>query len=300
MPRQKKMICHDCGTVFNRKPQNGDKQICWNCTSMKVTLVTDVTAPPPSIPDAPDAKGLKMPKAAPHAGSGGITADMLQKQRGLLKKVERPKITLPGLPNSPIPRGVRTLAHLVKNPILRATGIELELIWRTRGSNADRYAYLPQSQVDLTAALRNIASGYMNPQHGNFNSTYRNLSTDLPIRKGPRAAPIFEGISYFEYGWKTPVHPAAKWSAYKNGVKSSYTAAENNDVNAFLRNLRQSQLFCERLIVAETGEIFYTPDHYGTFFRYHPGSMLWYSYKSEGGASGPQWDESFYEEPTGA
>jgi hypothetical protein len=302
MPRQKKMICHDCGTVFNRKPQNGDKQICWNCKSMRVTLVTDDAPPLPtvSIPVAPDPSGLRMPQVGPRIGGGGITPEMLLKQRGLLKKVVRPPVVLPGAVNSPIPRGVRMLAYQVRNPIIRGTGIDLELIWRPRGGTSDWYAYLVLPSVDLSPQLNAIARGLINPEHDNFNSRYNNLSTDLPIRKGPRAAPIFQGIRYFEYGWKRNVDPNAKWHSIRNGIKSPYSVADNKDANAFLRNLRQSKVFTERLIIAETGEIFYTPDHYGSFFRYNPGTMDWYGYRSEGGNHGPEWDESFYEEPTGA
>ncbi|HEY4358075.1 MAG TPA: hypothetical protein VGN16_20170 [Acidobacteriaceae bacterium] len=306
MPRQKKMICHDCGTIFNRKPQNGDKQICWNCKSLRVTLVTD-GAPPtpptpttPTIPLAPDSSGLKMPAFKPNVGGGGITPEMLLKQRGQLKKVVRPPVVLPGPVNSPIPKGVRVLAYEVKNPVIRANGIELELIWRPRGVNSDWYAYLVLPSVDLSPQLRAIASGATNPEHSNFNSRYNNLSYDLPTRKGPRAPAIFQGIRYFEYGWKRLVAPNAQWYAYRNGVRSPYSKRDNQDANAFLRNLRQSKLFTERLVIAETGEIFYTPDHYGSFYRYHPGTMDWYKYRSAGGATGPTWDESFYEEPTGA
>jgi len=300
MARQKKMVCHDCGTVFNRKPQNGDKQVCWNCKSMRVTLVTDTAPPPttPTIPQAPDPSGLKLPQARPGLG-GGITAEMLQMQRGLLKKVVRPPVVLPGPKDSAIARGVRMLAYQVRNPVVRGPGIELECIWRERGSAIDRYAYLTLPSVDLSYELGAIARGMINPEHSNFNSGYGNLSAALPTRKGPRNALIFQGISYYEYGWKRTIAPTAKWHGYYNGVKTAYSNQENGDVNAFLRNLRQGKVFCERLVIAETGEVFYTPDHYGSFFRYHPGTMEWYSYRSAGGGAGPQWDESFYEAPMG-
>lgn len=311
MPRhnQKKIICHDCGTIFNRKPQNGDKQVCWNCQSTRVSLVTDKTPPPsapvttpstPSIPTAPDPSGLRLPSAPTGARGGAITPDMLLKQRGLLKKVVRPPVVLPGAKNTPIARGVRMLAHQVRNPVIRASNIELELIWRERGSTDDRYAYLAFASIDLSSQLGAIARGLMNPDHANFNTNYRNLSADLPTRKGPRMAPIFRGISYFEYGWKRTLAATAKWHNYRNGLKTAYSRQDNDDANAFVRNLRGGKIFCERLIIAETGEIFYTPDHYGSFYRYHPGTMDWYAYRSAGGAGGPMWDESFYEAPTGA
>jgi hypothetical protein len=141
----------------------------------------------------------------------------------------------------------------------------------------------------------------MNPEHSNFNSRYNNFSAALPIRKGPREVRFFQGLRYFEYGWKSAVAPNSKWTSINNlGTRTPYSNSDNGDVNAFVRNLRQGQLFCQRIIIAETGEIFYTPDHYGSFFRYNPGTMDWYRYRSDGGTGGPTWDESFYEGPTGA
>ncbi len=296
MSRQKKMVCHDCGTIFNRKPQNRDKQVCWNCRSLRVTLVTD-NAPPPGIPKAPDPGGLKLPRSS--GGGGSITPQMLQQQRDRLKAVVRPPVQLPGSANSPIPRGVRILASQVRNPVLNAAGIELEFPWRARGARQDAYAYLVFPQLDLGHPLRAISSGSMNPDHSNFNERYRNLSADLPTRKGPRSAGVLQGIGYFEYGWKRPIQANAQWHCYRDGRRVAYTQLENRDINAFARNLRQGKLFSERMVIAETGEVFYTPDHYGTFFRYHPGTMQWYPYRSAGGAGGPIWDESFYEPPGG-
>ena len=299
MPRPKKLICHDCGTIFNRKPANGDKQVCWNCRSMSVTLVTDTVTPPPAVPQAPDPSGLKMPVITPRTSGGAITPELLLRQRALLKKVVRPPVVLPGATRSVIAKGVRVLAHQVRNPIIRSNEVEAELVWKERGSTFDSYAYLPLAPVDLARQLNDIASGKISADHTNANTEYRNYSRHLPTRKGPREADIFRGIKYFEYGWKRVISSNSAWYSYNNNVRSAYSRQSNQNVNAFVRNLRQGRIFSERLIIAETGEIFYTPDHYGTFFRYHPGTMDWYRYRSAG-STGPTWDESFYEEPTGA
>lgn len=310
MTRTKKMVCHDCGTIFNRKPQNGDKQVCWNCSSMKVTLVTEQGPPPsvgpgpqgpgmssaPVIPKAPDPSGLKLPFGGAAKPGGAITPEMLLKQRGLLKKVVRPPVVLPGVANSQIARGVRLLAHAVRNPTLNCIGMELELVWREKGSKVDLYAYHTLPTVDLSNALSCIAQGLINPEHGNFNDHYGNASRHLPTRKGPRNATVLQGISYYEYGWKRIMPAGTKWHGYNNNVKVNYGPQDNSAINSFLKNLRQSKVFCERLVIAETGEVFYTPDHYGTFFRYHPGTKQWYRYRAAG-AGGPTWDESFYDEP---
>ncbi|MCA9525363.1 MAG: hypothetical protein KC549_03585 [Myxococcales bacterium] len=299
MPKVKKMVCHDCNNIFNRKPKNGPNQVCWKCQSTRVTLVTD-KAPPvevSTIPQAPDPSGLRMPKPSPSTGGGGITPELLRQQRDRLKAVVHEPVVLPGAANTPIARGVRALAHAVKNPIVE--NVEYEFIWRPRGGRNDLYAYLQKNRVDLSGPLGNIARGLMNPGHANFNDIYRNNSFDLPIRKGPRNANVLQGITYFEYGWKTRLGNE-NWSGYNNGRRSPYSRQDNDDCNAFLRNVRQGQIFSERLVIAETGEIFYTPDHYTTFFRYHPGTRAWYQYQSAGGSAGPAWDESFYDEPYGS
>lgn len=307
MARTKKMICHDCGTIFNRKPQNGVNQICWNCQSTSVALVTDKGAPPPNkpggapqppgIPQAPSAAGLKMPAFTGKPGGGAITPEMLLKAKGQLKKVVRPPIVLPGGAVTPIPKGVRMLAHLIKNPIVSAPGMELGAIWKPRGSRDEFHAYTPVTTIDVSAPLRNIAMGIPDPDHAHANSSYMNRSLHLPTRKGPRGPLPMQGISYFEYGWKRPIHGGALWYGYQNGGRYAYSPEDNQAVQSFLRNLRQGKIFSERLVIAETGEVFYTPDHYATFYRYHPGTMAWYQYRSASGAAGPIWDESFYDEP---
>lgn len=315
MARTKKMSCHDCGTIFNRKPQNGNNQICWNCSSLRVTLVTD-KAPPPTgakpslptpslqqgsgvIPKAPSAAGLKMPVFDPKKVGGAITAELLQQAKNKLKKVVYPPVQLPGVKNSPIPRGVRLLAHAVKNDVVTAPGIEMELIWRERGSTVDRHAFMTVPSVDVSWALGNIARGVMDDGHYNYNSHYQNRSADLPTRQGPREVNVLRGIDYFEYGWKRFVTPHNNWYDWRNFRKVPYSRADCDAINGYLRNVKQGKIFSERLVIAVTGEVFYTPDHYYSFFRYHPGTRTWYRYRSAGGAAGPQWDESFYDERYG-
>lgn len=306
MARSKKMSCHDCGKVFNRKPQNGANQVCWNCGSKRVTLVTD-KAPPPagnqqgpgviSTPPIPSAAKVTVPDVK--IGGHGITAAMLQQAKSKLKKVVFPPVVLPGVANSPIPRGVRLLAHGVKNDIVTAPGIEMEVIWRERGSTVDRHAFMTVPTADVSWALGNITRGIMDSTHANYNSTYRNRSADLPIRQGPREVNVLRGIDYFEYGWKRSVTPHNNWYDWRNRRKVPYSRDDCTAINGYLRNVKQGKIFSERLVIADTGEIFYTPDHYYSFFRYHPGTRAWYRYSSAGGGAGPQWDESFYDEKYG-
>lgn len=320
MARGKKMSCHDCGKIFNRKPQNGSNQVCWNCGSKRVTLVTDKSPPPeghkqgpgdgarPPIPGGGAAK-VTVPDIKIGIGKGGglgghgvaqgITAAMLQQAKGKLKKVVFPPVELPGVKNSLIPRGVRLLAYAVKNDVVTAPGIEMELIWRERGSTVDRHAFMTVPTSDVSWALGNISRGIMDSSHANYNSTYRNRSADLPIRQGPRVVNLLKGIDYFEYGWKRFVNPHTNWYDWRNRRKVFYSKDDCAAINSYLRNVKQGKIFSERLVIAETGEIFYTPDHYYSFFRYHPGTRAWYRYSSAGGSAGPKWDESFYDEKYG-
>jgi hypothetical protein len=299
MARTKKMVCHDCNNIFNRKPSNGDRQVCWKCKSTRVTLVTSNSAPPePTIPQAPDPSGLTMPVFSGTSGGGAITPEMLLLQKSKLKHVTEEPVVLPGAKNSPIPYGVRVLAHAVKNAFIPKA--DLEVIWRERGSRTDRYAYLELTQRSVSGPLASIAKGLMNPEHGNFNDEYGNRGFELPTRKGPRNVSVLQGITYYEYGWKTTIDTvSSRWSYYDNGARKAHGVQGNRDINDFVRNVRGGRVFCERLIIAETGEVFYSPDHYTTFFRYHPGTRAWYQYTSAGGSSGPTWDESFYDEPYG-
>ncbi len=296
--KTRKMVCHNCSTIFNRKPQNKDKQKCWKCGSERCTLVTSTEVPPPEpvIPIAPDPSGLKMPVAS-SGGGGAITPQMLLDQKSKLKSVPVTPVQLPGLKNSPIPQGVRLLAFQVRNSTVQT--VEYEVVWRQRGSSDNRYAYCTKINRDLKFILTYIAEGRINPDHANFNDDYMNNGAELPIRKGPRDASVFTGIDYYEYGWKTPLGPGSKWFGYSNGLKSFYSNSDNAAVDSYIRNVKGGQIFSERLIFSETGEIFYTSDHYCSFFRYHPGTDAWYSYRSSGGSAGPDWDESFYEPATG-
>lgn len=322
MARVKKMVCHDCRNIFNRKPANGDRQVCWSCQSTRVTSLNDPVVPPPnapaaagmaarpSIPKPPPMPAAAAAPARPPVAGGGLTAEMLKAGRAALKTVVPVPKPLPGPAVSNIPLGVRMLVNDVKAPIIYTnndplkTGvvnmgvIEFQFIWRDAG-NKKKFAYAMLPAIDLRAQLRNIAAGSINPIHDNFNSMFENRDRDLPQwRKVSAATPKIK-VDYREYGWRRNMLPATQWAYYDNGQRKLYDPAMNTIVNDYLSKNFGGQVFCERLVIAETGEIFYTADHYASFFRYHPGTMQWHLYRSAAWDSDPAWDESYYAERRG-
>lgn len=300
-PRTKLFVCTDCRVPFRAK----SALPCPNCGSArteralgKLDTTPDepeavpVPAPalnakaptPPVIPQAPEPPAVKAHAAQP-LNRGGITPEML---KGVtLNRVVRQAKPLPGPAISPIPLGVRVLANSVRNP--RVARVRLG---RPFPKNGPMY-YLPDSlNKSLETELRAIASGAVNPAHGHFNTQYYNNSRDLPTRNNP-----FDRVraKYYEYGWLTtvPVGLQKKWYTalgqpapqHVSNTLGNFIAQDGGKVNL------------ERLLFAETGEIFYTPDHYLTFFRYSPLLMEWTQYlapEKRYGTSEPDWDASIY------
>jgi hypothetical protein len=300
-PRNKLFVCTECRVPFRAK----SALPCPNCGSAKTEralgkfdtspeepdaapapapVTATQTPPQPVIPNAPVPPPLTLKPAAKGAG-GAITPEMLKAVK--LNKVVRQAKPLPGPQVSPIPLGVRVLANAVRNPRLPAVRLG-----RPFPKNGPMY-YLPTHTTrSLENELRAIASGKVNPAHGHFNTQYYNHSRELPTRNNP-----FDRIraKYYEYGWLTTVAP----NQQKDWRTVSGAPAPVNVRNTLGNFVAQDggKVNLERLIFAETGEIFYTPDHYLTFFRYSPILMEWTEYvapEARYGTSEPDWDASIY------
>jgi hypothetical protein len=204
-----------------------------------------------------------------------------------LKKMVRPAKPLPGPVNSSIPLGVRVLANAVQNP--RVTNVRLGRPWPKTGP----MYYLPTAATwPLAAELLAIASGKTNAAHDNFNTAYYNHSRELPTMNNPfqRA-----NVAYYEYGWWTIV-PQNLWYSWKTAAGQPAPQNVSKRLGDFLRD-DGGKTNLERIIIAGTGEVFYTPDHYVTFYRYSGKLMDWSLYRSPEsryGTSEPDWDASIY------
>jgi hypothetical protein len=298
-PRTKLFVCTDCRVPFRAK----SALPCPNCGSAKTERVlgkldttpdepepTPVPAPtaqapvPPVIPNAPAPPVMKAHAAQPNT-RGGITPEMLKGVR--LNHVVRQAKPLPGPAQSPIPLGVRVLANSVKNPRLARVRLG-----RPFPKTGPMY-YLPDLlNKSLENELRAIASGSVNPAHGHFNTQYYNNSRDLPTRNNP-----FDRVraKYYEYGWLTTV-PANLQKEWRTAAGLPAPQHIRNTLGNFVAQ-DGGKVNLERLLFAETGEIFYTPDHYLTFFRYSPILMEWTQYlapEKRYGTSEPDWDASIY------
>ncbi len=301
MPKPK-LVCHDCNAIFNRRNnRNQVRTTCVECNSSRITPVT-TTKPPPShtqqgnIPAPPDPSGLPPPRPTPQLRGGAITPELLVQARKRLTKVVRPPVVLPGPSVTAIARGIRVLAHEVKNTVVG--DVYVRDMWRRPGEQRAGYIYTRFVARDVGDRLREIASGVANSYHQNYNDEYRNRGAELPLDKGNRTT-FLSNITYYEYGWKTRLPYNARWVRRNGRLLEALSQQENNAVNSVIQRNRGGETFSERLIIAETGEVFYTPDHYENFYRYHPGTRAWYWYRSAGGHGGPLWDESFYDERYG-
>lgn len=297
-PRNKLYVCTACRVPFKAKAVVP----CPNCGSAKVeralgklddspeepaSPVVVATPAAPAIPKPPGAPPLPPAAASKPAkpGGGAITPEMLQGVT--LKKVVRQAKPLPGPVGSPIPLGVRVLANAVRNPRLPAVRLG-----RPFPKTGPMY-YLPTvPNKSLEHELRAIASGSVNPAHGHFNTQYYNNSRELPTRNNP-----FDLIraKYYEYGWLTPV-PASLHFDWRTAGGAPAPAHVRNTLGNFL-TADGGKVNLERIIIAETGEIFYTPDHYLTFFRYSPVMAEWREYlapEKRYGTAEPEWDASIY------
>jgi hypothetical protein len=301
-PRNKLFVCTDCRVPFRAK----SALPCPNCGSAKTERAlgkfdtspdepdtepppaqSGTPASPPVVPKAPPLPPMTLqPPAKPvKPGGGAITPEMLQGVK--LKKVVKQAKPLPGPAVSPIPLGVRVLANSVRNPRLGRVRLG-----RPFPKHGPMY-YLPDAlNKSLENELRAIASGSVNPAHGHFNTQYYNNSRELPTRNNP-----FERIKakYYEYGWLTPVPPNMR----KDWRTAAGTPAPQHVRDTLGNFVAQDggRVNLERLLFAETGEIFYTPDHYLTFFRYSPLLMEWTEYlapEKRYGTSEPDWDASIY------
>ncbi|GLC25736.1 hypothetical protein [Roseisolibacter agri] len=298
-PRNKLYVCTACRVPFRAK----SVVPCPNCGSTKVEralgklddspeevvpptppVATPPVATPPAIPKAPALPPMPAMKP-PVPGGGAITPELLQGVK--LKKVVRQARPLPGPPASPVPLGVRVLANTVRNPRLPPVRLG-----RPFPKTGPMY-YLPTvPNKTLERELRLIASGAVNPAHGHFNTQYYNNSRELPTRDNP-----FDLVKakYYEYGWLTPV-PAAMQFDWRTLAGAPAPQHIRNTLGNYLV-ADGGQVNLERIIIAETGEIFYTPDHYRTFFRYSPVTMEWHQYlapEKRYGWTEPEWDASIY------
>jgi hypothetical protein len=163
------------------------------------------------------------------------------------------------------------------------------------------YFYTEPSMVDLSGPLRAIARGAVNPDHDNFNTDYRNFGKELPsgLHKTYNRRHPFKGsrVYYLEYGWKRTIAGGTIWyQPNMGGVFVRVGRDAQRALDGYWR-VRGYQINVDRLIIAETGEIVYTPDHYASFFRYSMSSRSWHWYQSAEKLNGlgAEWDDSFYE-----
>lgn len=294
--RNKPYVCRSCRMIFRGKATTP----CPNCGSKETERLIGASdrtpdagppepapssAPnPPAVPRAPPMPPVR-PARGPGVGGGAITPEMLRGVR--LRRVVRQGPVVPGPPQSPIPFGVRLLAASIRNPCIPFARF-------SRPAPRDRRMYhLPdRANHSLSGPLSSIANGRVNPDHGKFNTGYRNRGGDLPTLNNP-----FDRIraQYFEYGWWTIV-PQNLWLKWLSDTGRPAPDAVAQQLGGFLR-ADGGKTDLERLIFAATGEVFYTPDHYLTFWRYSFKLMEWSKYLSPAaryGSVDPDWDASIY------
>jgi hypothetical protein len=302
-----KFVCNDCNTVFNRKP-NVQQQTCWNCGSTNTQPAAKkdtesqgaepkVVAATPTIPTPPVPPKFNAPKVV--AKGVGITPDVLAAQRKKLKSYKRPPVTIPGPKASDIPRGIRAIAATVK----ATTIMNVRLGVLSKMKEFPGFFYQAPAIEDVSRELGYIAEGKVNRAHANFNTEYRNLGMELPTGlkfRGPRHPLEGEETYYIEYGWQQMINPGANWYEQGTGGFTQVSKACQKALEGYWK-ARGSTVNVHRLIVAETGEVFYTADHYLSFFRYSHRFLAWYAYTSDEKyrGRGAEWDESFYNDPEG-
>jgi hypothetical protein len=130
----------------------------------------------------------------------------------------------------------------------------------------------------------------VNPAHAHFNTRYWNSSRELPARPNPF---VTQGVRYFEYGWATSV-PSGDWYRWFFPNGAAAPGHVSNRLGGFLKE-DGGKLDVTRLIIAETGELFFTPDHYESFYRYSFALKSWSYYRSPDIRYGEaDWDASAY------
>jgi hypothetical protein len=207
-----------------------------------------------------------------------------------LRKVVREGPRVPGPKESSVPIGVRVLAVSIRNT--RVPRARFGRPWPPKGG--PMYYLPPRLSHDLGFVLGKIAEGAVNLKHGNYNTFYGNRGGELPSMNNP-----FDRVRarYFEYGWMTTISKT-QWYSWQAANGTAAPQAVSKRLGDFLTT-DQGQMNTERLIFAATGEVFYTPDHYLTFWRYSYKLMDWFSYLSPEaryGTSEPDWDASIYYE----
>ena len=304
------MVCLDCNRIFNRK-RGGRLQDCPDCRSVNTQRAgSTVVSEDPPTPATKQATGTpprppKMPLSTPGAratGGGAITAEMLQLQKTRLNKVvkihKRPGGLSPS--GSQTAWGIRVVACQVEGTLIHGARWCAQI--STRSVNDTFYsAPIP---VNLSLPLRKISEGAVNNTHGNFNTPYFNRSAHLPsgqqVKINRRGAEYLAGprIQYLEYGWGVTVAARSHWYKKRGAQWVGATDQEKREIEYYLgAPFRRYSLNCQRLVIAETGEVFYTPDHYETFYRYSPMSKNWHQYRSAevDSGRGARWDNSFYD-----
>ena len=247
----------------------------------------------PVIPTPPKAPPLPVFKG-PTGGGGGITAEALLKAKAGLKQVgdkpftppKKPQKVLPGAKASAVPLGVRVIVNAVGNPFVPGVKIARPC----PGFGAQLF-YQPAVNYNLGFVMQKIAEGAINTKHGNYNTRYRNRGGELPEASNPMDR---YGIDYFEYGWLDTI-AKPQWANWGTGAGMRAPKAVCERLSGFLET-DNGQIDVSRLIVADSGEIFYTPDHYNTFFRYSQVTGMWTQYLSPFARYGDDaWDELVYE-----
>lgn len=291
--RPKQRVCLDCNTLFKGRP----KTPCPSCgtTHNELVLGTQISGPEEpddgvdDIPVAPTAPPMPN-RVAPVTAGGGITPAMLLQGRAALKKTPpKARKPLPGEPNSAIPRGVRVIANEIEGSCVE------HVVFRRPCPGAQGLFSLPPIPLyNLRNLLNNIASGRENPGHGNFNSIYQNRGGELPWRSNPLQQ---QGIRYYEYGWAELV-PQNLWKSWLGPDGRAAPKPQVDRLSGFLAT-DGGRLNTPRLIFSESGEVFFTPDHYLVFFRYSPLLKLWTKYLSPSFRYGSdEWDASVYQTGT--
>lgn len=302
MPKSHKRarVCLECNALFKALARDPCPK-CGSQTTERVTGSKESEAgPPPSIsvpttvptstiPVAPPLPAIG-PKPVPVKAGGAITASALLAAKNNLKKV--PARPVPGKARlaSQVPWGVRVLLNNLA--ATHFTTVEARL-GREFPKNGPMY-YLPVFIIDLKPILLYVAEGnHLNANHGHFNMSYGNDGGwgPLPFRPNPLAA---QSVRYFEYGWAQSVNRTL-WASWRTQTGQLAGAAINNRLSGFLA-ADGGKLNVTRLVVAETGEVFFTPDHYRTFLRYSFGLKRWTPYMSMDFRTGEDadWDASAY------
>ncbi len=297
MPRPVGWACKTCQHTWKARASKSGKKQCPACKSDDTERVI-----PPSVAQVDDEAETPIPTAptgVPQspvstkmvAMSPAITAESLLAAKSKLKpppvKIV-PPTKLPGFAagKSLINDAIRIIATKVQH------GYVGDVVLKRKGPSWDksnRFYCLKYPARNVAFAFQCIASGQVNAAHGRFNSRYHNSGVELPTRSTPLNGPR-GSVAYFEYGWRT-VPPHRNWRL-ENGDLAPINITKA--LNQFLD--QDGNLDVERVIIDQTGEVFYTPDHYQKFYRYHFGLGTWFNYFcTENFVGTPDWDRSAYQ-----